>query len=197
MDRKTIDTYNRLAKEYDDETVDFWEQFPRTIIDKFIESVHGKILDIGSGPGRDGLILKNHGLTVVCLDASEAMVKLSAEKGLDSVVGDFNSLPFPDRSFDGTWAYTSLLHIPKTDIDKSLSEIRRILKDGGILGLGLIEGTTELYRESSGVNRPRWFSFYQKEEIGNLLKKHDFRMIYFEKFKVKTKTYLNFISKKN
>jgi len=58
MDQKTIDTYNELAKEYDMETLDFWDRFPRTIIDKFTELTKGKVLDVGSGSGRDGLILK-------------------------------------------------------------------------------------------------------------------------------------------
>ncbi|MEK7464334.1 MAG: class I SAM-dependent methyltransferase [Patescibacteria group bacterium] len=197
MDQKTIDTYNQIAEEYNDETTDFWERFPRTIIDKFIGSVSGKVLDIGSGSGRDGLIFKNRGLAVICLDASESMVKLSTQKGLSSIVGDFNSLPFPKESFDGIWAYTALLHIPKTGIDKPLDEISRVLKTDGVFGLGLIEGTTELYRESSGIGKPRWFSFYTKEEIVNLLNKHGFRENYFEQFKVGAKTYLNFISKKS
>jgi len=61
MDRKTIDTYNRTALAYDEETTGFWNLFPRTIIDKFAGLTHGRVLDVGSGPGRDGLILKNKG----------------------------------------------------------------------------------------------------------------------------------------
>src|SRR6185436_13529912 len=100
MDQRTINTYNEMAEEYDVETADFWKRFPRAIIDKFSEAVHGKVLDIGSGPGRDGLILKDKGLSVVCLDASQAMVDISTQRGLESVCGDFNSLPFPEKSFD-------------------------------------------------------------------------------------------------
>ena len=196
MDKQTVDTYNKMAQEYDYETVDFWERFPRTIFDFFIKSVHGKVLDIGSGPGRDGLILKESGLEVMCLDASEEMVKLSSGRGLDSVVGDFLNIPFPDESFDGAWTYTSLLHISKSDIDKAFLEIKRILKTGGILGLGLIEGSTEEYRESSGVKMPRLFSFYQKKEVENLLEKHGFKITYFESFKPGSKNYLNFIAEK-
>ncbi len=195
MDEQTINTYNELAKEYDQETTDFWDRFPRTIFDKFIELAKGKILDVGSGPGRDGLILQKAGLDVICLDASEAMVKISTERGLNSVVGDFNNLPFEDKSFDGVWAYTSLLHVPKSKVEKPLSEIRRAIKPNGIFGLGLIEGDTELYRESSGVGKPRWFSFYKKEEVEKLLSKYDFEIFYFEEFKVNTKNYLNFICK--
>ena len=117
MDQKTIDTYNKMAREYDEETVDFWNRFPRTTIDSFAKSVSGKILDVGSGPGRDGLLLKEQGLNVICLDASEEMVKSCQNKGLQAVVGDFNQIPFADKSFDGVWAYTSLLHVPKSGIE--------------------------------------------------------------------------------
>jgi len=162
MDQKTIDTYNKMAKEYDDETSDFWERFPKTFINKFTELTKGKILDVGSGPGRDGLLLKESGLEVVCMDASESMVALSKQKGLESVVGDFGSLPFADKSFGGVWAYTSLLHIPKSEIYKAIQEIRRVLKDDGIFGLGLIEGDSEEYRESAGVNMQDYFHIIQK-----------------------------------
>jgi ubiquinone/menaquinone biosynthesis C-methylase UbiE len=196
MDKQTIDTYNVLAKEYDDETVDFWKRFPRTFFDKFIELTKGRVLDVGSGPGRDGLILKEHGLEVICIDASSAMVELSTGRGLESIVGDFTSLPFKDNSFDGVWAYTSLLHIPKTEVGKALAEMFRVLKPNGIFGLGLIEGQEEMYRESSGVNQPRWFSYYAKEEIEALLKEYAFTTLYFEQFKPGSKNYLNFISQK-
>lgn len=197
MDQQTIDTYNLLAKAYDEETLDFWERFPRTFIDKFAELSHGNVLDIGSGPGRDGLILKNKGLSVVCIDASSAMVELSIARGLESVVGDFTALPFPDASFDAAWAYTSLLHVPKSLIATAFLEISRVLKPQGIFGLGLIEGKEEMYRESSGIGRPRWFSYYDKEEVDALLLQHGFTALYFEQFKPGSKNYLNFISRKN
>jgi len=100
------------------------------------------------------------------------------------------------KVFDGVWAYTSLLHVPKSKVEKPILEIQRVLKLNGIFGLGLIEGETELYRESSGVDKPRWFSFYKKEEVKDLLAKHGFEIVYFEEFKANTKNYLNFISKK-
>ena len=196
MDQQTIKTYNEMAGEYDYETKDFWERFPRTIIDKFSELTKGKVLDVGSGPGRDGLILQARGLEVICLDASEEMVKLSIQKGLVSVVGDFNALPFPDKSFNGIWAYTSLLHIKKSEIGNVIEEVKRVLKEDGIFGLGMIEGDKEEYRESSGVGKPRLFSFYKKDELENILYQAGFEIIYFEQFQPKSKNYLNFICRK-
>src|SRR3989339_851161 len=196
MDQQTINTYNRMSQEYDDETADFWERFPRTFLDKFIKLSGNKILDVGSGPGRDGLILQQAGKDVVCVDASEAMVKLSADRGLNSIVASFDNLPFENNSFDGVWSYTALLHIPKKSIDIPLQEIFRILKPSGIFALGLIEGDTEGYKESSEVTMPRWFSFYQKDEVENLCQKHGFELVYFETFKPGSKPYLNFIFRK-
>lgn len=196
MDQKTIDTYNQMAAEYDEETTDFWEKFPRTFLDQFIATSGVRILDIGSGPGRDGLLLQKAGKDITCLDASEEMVRISKERGLESVVGDFMHLPFPDASFDGVWAYTSLLHVAKADIGRALGEIKRILNEGGILGLGLIEGEGELYRQSSGMSLPRLFSYYSKEEIEILVQGYGFELVYFEAFKPGSKEYLNFIFRK-
>jgi ubiquinone/menaquinone biosynthesis C-methylase UbiE len=196
MNQQTIDTYNKMAREYDEETANFWSEFPRTFLDTFIQLAGEKILDIGSGPGRDGLLLKQAGKHVICLDASPEMIKFSQERGLKSIVGDFTALPFEEAAFDGVWSYTSLLHVPKKSIHGPLQEIHRVLANDGIFALGLIEGSTEEYRESSGINGPRWFSFYQKEEAEGLVQDHGFKLVYFESFQPRSKNYLNFIFKK-
>ena len=197
MDKETINTYNKMAKDYDLETEDFWKQFPHTFLDKFIELSGQKIIDIGSGPGRDGLLLQRAGKDVVCLDASEVMIEISSDKGLRSILGDFNDLPFEDQSFDAVWSYTALLHVPKKSVGIPLKEISRVIKPFGVFALGLIEGNIEEYKESSGMNMPRWFSFYEKDEVVELCKKYGFELVYFETFKPRTKNYLNFIFRKS
>lgn len=196
MDQKTIDTYNRMAQEYDDETSIFWEKFPRTFLDQFIATSGTRILNSGSGPGRDALLLQEAGKDVVCLDASEEMVRLSSGRGLESVVGNFMQLPFPRASFDGVWAYTSLLHVAKADAGTAMKEIRRVLGEGGVLGLGLIEGEGESYRENLGAGMPRWFSYYSRQEIEALAQEHGFELVYFESFYPGPRQYLNFIFRK-
>jgi len=57
MDAKTIQTYDRLSQEYDNETVDFWCNFPQPFLDMFAGYAQDTILNIGSGPGRDGVLL--------------------------------------------------------------------------------------------------------------------------------------------
>jgi demethylmenaquinone methyltransferase/2-methoxy-6-polyprenyl-1,4-benzoquinol methylase len=50
-------------------------------------------------------------------------------KGLTWTTGDAESLPFPDRSFDGYTIAFGLRNV--TDIDKALGEAHRVLKPGG------------------------------------------------------------------
>lgn len=200
MDNQTIQTYNQMAAAYDAETTDFWDKFPRDFFDSFAQSVNGTILDVGCGPGRDALLLQERGLNLTCLDASETMVKICQSKGLRAVVGDFLQLPFAPNSFNGVWAYTSLLHVPKAQVDTAFTEISRVLTPKGILGLGLIEGTTEEYKRSvknTGVTLPRWFSYYTKTEVEALLNKHGFSLVSFTTFQPNTRVYLNFIAQKN
>jgi ubiquinone/menaquinone biosynthesis C-methylase UbiE len=198
MDELTIKTYDRQAQRYDEETVEFWKRFPRTIIKEFVSRLPAgsRVLSAGSGPGRDALILKVEGLNVACLDASESMVEICRSRDLKAVQGDILELPFDNESFDGVWSYTSLLHLKKAQIGNALGEIRRVLREEGIFGMGMIEGGGELYMESSGVDEPRWFAYYTKEELRNLLVNNGFEVLHFEEFKPKSKNYLNFVAKK-
>jgi len=197
MEKETVRSYDLMAEEYDEETAFFWEKFPDSIIKEFRESVgKGRVLDLGSGPGRDGLILKEAGLDIVCLDASESMVGLTAQKGLSSILADFMNIPFSDKSFSGVWAYTSLIHIPKAKLPEALREVKRVLVDGGVLGLGFIEGETEGDSFSAGKNLPRYFAFYKKEEVESVLESVGFVPFYFEQFRPGRKNYLNFLARK-
>jgi ubiquinone/menaquinone biosynthesis C-methylase UbiE len=171
MDEQTIRAYEEMPREYDSEVAGFWDDFPAAFIETFTGTLPrpARVLNIGSGSGRDGSLLFAAGLNVICLDAARKMVAMSRERGLLSVQGNFLHLPFDDRSFDGVWAYTSLLHVRKNDFPRALSEAARVLKPGGSLALGMIEGNGETYRVSSGVPLPRLFAFYRPAELEKLL----------------------------
>lgn len=85
----------------------------------------GRILDLGSGTGAAGPVLK--GFEVVALDPVEQMLELSPIR--DRVVGIGERMPFEAGSFDGVFSayvFRNLTSIPET-----LDEIHRVLRDGG------------------------------------------------------------------
>lgn len=196
MDFQTIQTYNRFAKEYDEETALFWDQFPQEFIRQFAKLSPGLVLDVGSGPGRDAELLKNEGLTVVCFDASKTMVDICKEKGFEAVLGNFNHLPFNDGVFAGVWAYTSLVHVPRYEAERALKEIKRVLQPNGILALGMIQGSGEEYKKSPGVPGARWFSYYSEHDVENLLEEQGFEVVHHHTMQPRTTVYVNAIGKK-
>ena len=195
-DQRTIKTYNLCALDYDAETSGFWDEFPRGFIDQFAGLSSGTVLDIGCGPGRDGMLLQEAGLKVVCLDASMSMLSLCQAKNMLAVVGDFVDLPFKSAGFGAVWSYTSLLHVPKWQIGLAFAEAARVIQPGGTFGLGLIEGHGQGYRISSGMSRPRWFSYYTKAELDNLLAIHGFESLHTELFQPASKRYLHILARK-
>jgi ubiquinone/menaquinone biosynthesis methyltransferase len=102
-----------------------------------------RALDLACGTGDLAFALAADGARVVGLDITLRMVELAKKKGTvtflrnakkgDSplfLVGDMLALPFPDRSFDLVTTGYGIRNVP--DIDAALSEIRRVLRPGGL-----------------------------------------------------------------
>jgi ubiquinone/menaquinone biosynthesis C-methylase UbiE len=99
------------------------------------------VLDIGCGPGNITADLArkvDHG-SIVGLDIAEAVIELAiAEQSpradnLSFQVGDVYQLEFPDASFDVVYAHQVLQHLARP-VD-ALSELRRVLRPGGLLAV--------------------------------------------------------------
>ena len=161
--------YNKCALEYEEKTKNFVKNYIFNEINLFLQSLTGKkILDLGSGPGRNSLYFKEKGFEPVCIDISEEMIKLCKEKGLNAQTMDIENLEFDDNSFDGIWAYLSLFHLPKNNLVKVLYKIKKIIKEKGIFFVSVKEGDFEGYEgiEHHHYKKPenkKRFSCYYKD----------------------------------
>jgi len=189
----TIATYNQYARIYDQEVIEFWDNFPRQFISKFISSTPGKrVLDLGSGSGRDAIILRDKGLEVVCLDASKAMVQITDDLGFESHLATFAEIDFPDASFDGVWAYTSLIHISKEEAREVVAHIRRLLKPDGTFAIGVIQGDTAgMVERKTMPGAARYFKNYTSEELRDLIEPPGFSLVYEQNYQPHNSVYLN------
>jgi SAM-dependent methyltransferase len=95
----------------------------------------GRYLDVGAGAGTDAARLAaEHGATVVAVDRSLTMLTTARDRGVSLVVAaDAERLPFPDGSFDGTWADRVLQHL--ADPERALDELIRVTAPAGRLVL--------------------------------------------------------------
>ncbi len=171
---ETKRTYDDYAEDYAERRKEYLQKYLLRDVALFIKHLEGqRILELGSGPGRDAVYLKEQGLQVVCTDISPTQVRLCKEKGLEAYEMDFEHLTFPDASFDGVWAYTALLHLPKSRLDAVLERICCLLKAGGIFFIGMKEGTSEGWQENSRYpGHKRYFALYTEEELKGRLSKY-------------------------
>lgn len=92
-----------------------------------------RLLDIGAGFGRLA-DLYSGAERVILLDCSFSQLREAKERyGQDPrfsfLVADLYNLPFPDQTFDTAVMVRVIHHV--ADVHAALSEIRRVIKDGG------------------------------------------------------------------
>lgn len=176
----TIKWYDENAEKY----LTKQEKVPcLDLIEKFVGVVgqDALVLDAGCAGGRDSKLLKEKGLNPVGVDLSKSLIEIAKEKNpdIDFVQANFLELPFDDNSFDGVWAHASLLHLETTEeVLQALQEFYRVLKRDGVLHVFVKqqqgEKTAVVSDKLSGHDR--FFQFFTKEEIKNLLEKVGFKI---------------------
>ncbi|MFA5127376.1 MAG: methyltransferase domain-containing protein [Patescibacteria group bacterium] len=125
--------YNLAAVDYDKKEK-YLNSFEKDKLFPLLGDVKSKkILDVGAGTGRTSVILAKMGAEVTALDVSEKMLKELKKKNakIKIVVGDAESLPFPDKSFDAIMSAFLIVHLK--DPTHFFDEAYRVLKDGGLL----------------------------------------------------------------
>lgn len=123
----------------------------------------GKIMDLGCGSGVASLYFIQNGFDALpadgCKEMCETATKLTGRQARNIL---FDELDY-ENEFDGIWACSSLLHVPKKEMPKILTLIKYALKEGGILYASYKYGEKE--RKKNG----RSFSDYTEETLKALV----------------------------
>jgi SAM-dependent methyltransferase len=132
------------------------------------------VLEVGTGPGRDGAALVQAGLDYTGIDLAPASVAACRALGLDVRVASVLDLPFADGTFDAGWTMSTLLHVADAELDAALAEVVRVLRPGAPLAVGLWGGR-DLAEGPAGeaTHGPaRFFSFRSDEKVLAALGRH-------------------------
>lgn len=93
------------------------------------------VLEIGCGCGEASVFFAKKGMRVIATDVSPGMLQLAEKVAtlhgvrVDTVACPAEKLPFEDETFDVVYAANVIHHV---DIPAALSEIYRVLRQGGI-----------------------------------------------------------------
>jgi SAM-dependent methyltransferase len=100
------------------------------------------VADLGCGPGRVAALLAGHGLDVVGVDVSRAMLAhaRAAHPAIAFGQGRLDALPIAAASLAGAVCWYSIIHLPPGALDPVLAELARVLEPGGQLLLAFQAG---------------------------------------------------------
>ena len=130
-----------------------------------------RVLEIGSGGGRDALVMEELGLRVRRTDVTPAFVALLREQGhaadvVDPLVDDLASA---DGPYDAVWANASLLHVARADLPTVLSRLAEVTRDGGLLRASLKEGDGEGWSTHGSIRHPRHFTYWRAAAVTDVV----------------------------
>lgn len=182
--KKTIETYEQTADLYNS----LYPDVNKDNIDFFIDKLNGdKILDIGCGSGRDAEYFLNKGLDVIGIDLSNRFIEISQAKVPKAkfIKMDMRNINFPVNSFDGIWSMASILHIPKLEVKDTIIKFREVLKTNGIIYISVKLGEGERFvKKDRYKGLEKFFAFYTKSEMSDLLENCGFEIIKLSLYKV-------------
>lgn len=165
MSNTTLAYYNENAKRFAEGTVgvDF-----KATQDRFLDSLEGVsgsskagkiILDFGCGAGRDTKYFLEQGCNVIATDGSEELCRIASEyTGINVKQMLFSELRDIEM-YDGIWACSSILHLPKDELKSVLIKMLAALKPGGIIY------TSFKYGEFEGERNGRYFTDFTEESF--------------------------------
>ncbi len=119
----------------------------------------GSVLDLGCGVGRHALFLASQGFKVFATDASPnglaVTEKTVREAGfqIDARPSPMTRLPYPDNFFDYILAWNVIYHGTPDIVMKSVDEIQRVLRTGGLFQGTLLSKRDTYYGKGCQIDR--------------------------------------------
>ena len=151
--------FTELTLSYYDENA---EAFVRSTVDVEFSSTQNRfsallapgarILDFGCGSGRDTKHFLDAGFSVTAIDGSEALCEYARKlTGIPIRYERFQDLQ-DECAYDGIWACSSILHLPKDELADVFGRMVRALRPGGVIY------TSFKYGEFEGLRDGRHFT---------------------------------------
>ena len=153
---ETLDYYEKNANEFIENTrnVDM-----HVMQDRFLDLLPNNciVLDFGCGSGRDTKYFMDNGIKVEAVDGAKRICENASKyTGIRVQQMRFQDLEAVNR-YDGIWACSSILHLPKSELLPVIRKMCDSLKRNGIIY------TSFKYGNYEGKRNERYFTDFTKE----------------------------------
>ncbi len=180
-------TSERLQPDFNKDKSDFiLESYHKYSYYSLKDEIFGKVLDYGCGEGYGSEILSKFADEVNGADISKEAIdeaKKNRQSNLKFTLLKDNYLPFEDNSFDFVTSFQVIEHVENVDL--YLSEIRRVLKNGGKYFLTTPNARTRLFEFQKPWNLHHYRE-YSECQLKNQLEKY-FKVEYMKGISLKAK----------
>ena len=172
--RVTVASYDSFVEDYSEATQGMPEQVGAAV-KEFVAMLPAgaRVLEVGTGPGRDARALEEAGLSVRRTDITPGFVTRLRSQGFEADVvdplADDLADPTRDAAYDGVWASASLVHVRREDFPTVVSRLAEVTRPGGVLHLSLKEGDGARFSTHGNVGAPRHFTFWREDPLREVL----------------------------
>ena len=153
----TVRSYEASAADYAVEAAAMPE-WVASEIEAFVDALGetGRILEVGSGGGRDARELERRGLSVRCTDVAQGFVDLLRADGfradrVDPLTDELADPQHPETPYDGVWSCACLFHVMREDLVTVLGRLAEATRSGGRIHASFKEGDGEIRTTTSGT----------------------------------------------
>jgi SAM-dependent methyltransferase len=174
-DAATVRAYDASAADYRNRTI----ELPDTVvaaIGRFasVLPAGARVLEIGSGGGRDARELEEAGLSVRRTDVTPGFVDLLRADGdqadvVDPLTDDLADPTAPGTPYAGVWANACLLHVRREDLPTVLGRLAEATARDGLLYASVKAGDGEDWSVHGNVTSPRLFTYWREEPLREVL----------------------------
>lgn len=170
--RRTIDSYEQIAREYADDTAPdssgvaaFSGKGLRRLVDAV--PAGGTALEVGSGPGWDADFVESQGVAVRRTEVAQAFIDFQAERGkhVDKLDVTCDELGGP---YDAVMALAVLQHVDRAQIPSLLRRVAAALRPGGVFLVAILEGVGERWEVGDSGN-PYFVVLWEESAFQTLL----------------------------
>ena len=182
MNQKQV--WENISKEWNE-----FKKIPAESTMQFLKKQKGKVLDFGSGSGRNLTKIKSGKMYL--LDFSEGMIELAKKKAkkekinAEFAVSSMTKTPYGNNFFDGAICISAFHCLNRLEQKKAVKELYRILKPEAQILVGVWNKDSKRLKRHKGKEAKikwndkgeRYYYLFDEKEIHNLFEKQGFKII--------------------